>query len=259
MGIISTLLSLPVSIILIRWLIRKKQETGRPFEKGNVWRLVLFGAISAIVASVITLLIAGVKAFLVIKPETLNALLHVQSEEEVQQIIAENDLKRGFSAGKVFLNTLLSVGLVEELSRFVFLRIAAWKKPFAKTWMDLVICGSIVGTGFQLLEDLLYSSGGLAVSVMRALTPFHFLFGALMGYFAGKAAATGKKVNYVWAILIPVALHTLFDASINTMQEIDVFVLLTLVMFAVNLALVIFMIVKINRWSKNGALDRDLY
>ena len=46
MSIISMLLSLPVSIILIRWLMKKKQETGRPFEKGDVCRLVIAGMIS---------------------------------------------------------------------------------------------------------------------------------------------------------------------------------------------------------------------
>lgn len=258
MSIISMLLSLPVSIILIRWLMKKKQETGRPFEKGNVRRLVIAGMISVVVASVVTIAISAIKGLLLIGPDTLNAMIHSQSEEELQQVIASNGLNSGYSAGKVFLNTLLAVGIVEELSRFLFLRIAAWKKPFAKTWMDLVICGGIVGTGFQLLEDLMYSSGGLLLSVMRALMPFHFLYGVLMGYFAGKAAATGKKSNYILSILVPVALHTLFDASINAMQQEDAFIFLLLIMLVLNLVLTIVMIVKISRWSRSGKLEQDL-
>ena len=40
----------------------------------------------------------------------------------------------------------------------------------------------IVGIGFQIVEDVLYarSEANIVTTLIRALTPFHFTFGALL-------------------------------------------------------------------------------
>ena len=149
-----------------------------------------------------------------------------------------------------FIGTFLSVGLVEELSRFLFIRRSTRKKHFAKTWLDLVICGGIVGVGFQLLEDITYVNGDLITALFRAVTPFHFTFGAIMGFYTGEALESGKKGYYIPAVLIPALLHTLFDSSISALEMDTMYIILVLASALLLMGLTVFMIIKINKWAK---------
>ena len=249
MGILCAVLSLPVSILLVRWLMKKKTET--PFEKGDVSKLVLAGMLSMVVAAVVTLLILCVRAYRLIGIDTLKLWMSNPDPETISNSLEEI---RSRSSNQTYLTafagTFLSVGLVEELSRFLFIRLAAGKKRFAKTWLDLVISGGIVGVGFQLLEDITYVNGDLTTAIFRAVTPFHFTFGAIMGFYIGKALESGKKGYYIPAVLIPALLHTLFDSSISALKMDDLFLLLLLASALLLVGLTVFMIIKINRWAK---------
>ncbi|MEE3436926.1 MAG: PrsW family glutamic-type intramembrane protease, partial [Lachnospiraceae bacterium] len=90
-------------------------------------------------------------------------------------------------------------------------------------------------------------------TIFRSLMPFHFMYGAIMGYFVGKAIETGQKKYYVPGIMIPVLLHTLFDSSLHVLGRNDLYIILAAVMFIVSIGITAFMIVKINRWSKAAA------
>ena len=249
MGILCAILSLPVSVLLVRWLMKKKMEN--PFEKGDVSKLVFAGMLSMVVAAVVTLLILCVRAYRLIGIDTLKLWMSNPDPETIKNSLAEI---RSRAAGQTYLSafigTFLSVGLVEELSRFLFIRLSTGKKRFAKTWLDLVICGGIVGVGFQLLEDITYVNGDLITAIFRAVTPFHFTFGAIMGFYIGKALESGKKGYYIPAVLIPALLHTLFDSSISALKMDDLFLLLLLASALLLVGLTVFMIIKINRWAK---------
>ena len=191
MGILCVIISLPISALLVRWLMKKKTEN--PFEKGDVGRLVLAG-----VLSIVTLLIICGRAYRLIGVDTLKLWMSEPDPETIKNSLA---VIRARSSGQTYLSafigTFLSIGLVEELSRFLFIQLATRKKRFAKTWLDLVICGGIIGVGFQLLEDITYVNGDLITAIFRAVTPFHFTFGAIMGFFIGKALESGKKAYAV--------------------------------------------------------------
>lgn len=249
MGILCAILSLPVSVLLIRWLIKKKMEN--PFEKGDVSKLVFAGMLSMVVAAVITLLILCVRAYRLIGLDTLKLWMSNPDPETIKNSVDEIRSRAvGQTYLSAFIGTFLSVGLVEELSRFLFIRLSTGKKRFAKTWLDLVICGGIVGVGFQLLEDITYVNGDLITAIFRAVTPFHFTFGAIMGFYIGKALESGKKGYYIPAVLIPALLHTLFDSSISALKIDDLFLLLLLASALLLVGLTVFMIIKINRWAK---------
>lgn len=249
MGILCAILSLPISILLVRWLMKKKMEN--PFEKGEVSRLVLAGMLSMVVAAVVTLLIICVRAYRLIGLDTLKLWMSNPDSETVKTSLAEIRSRAASQTYlSAFIGTFLSVGLVEELSRFLFIRLSTVKKRFAKTWLDLVICGGIVGVGFQLLEDITYVNGDLITAIFRAVTPFHFTFGAIMGFYIGKALESGKKGYYIPAVLIPALLHTLFDSSISVLKIDDLFLLLLLASALLLVGLTVFMIIKINRWAK---------
>lgn len=249
MGILCAILSLPISILLVRWLMKKKMEN--PFEKGEVSRLVLAGMLSMVVAAVVTLLIICVRAYRLIGLDTLKLWMSNPDSETVKTSLAEIRSRAASQTYlSAFIGTFLSVGLVEELSRFLFIRLSTVKKRFAKTWLDLVICGGIVGVGFQLLEDITYVNGDLITAIFRAVTPFHFTFGTIMGFYIGKALESGKKGYYIPAVLIPALLHTLFDSSISALKIDDLFLLLLLASALLLVGLTVFMIIKINRWAK---------
>ena len=249
MGILCAILSLPISILLVRWLIKKKTEN--PFEKGDVRRLIIAGMLSMVVAAVVTLLILCVRAYRLIGIDTLKLWMSNPDPETIKNSVDEI---RSRAAGQTYLSafigTFLSVGLVEELSRFLFIRLSTGKKRFAKTWLDLVICGGIVGVGFQLLEDITYVNGDLITAIFRAVTPFHFTFGAIMGFYIGKALESGKKGYYIPAVLIPALLHTLFDSSISALKMDDLYIILVLASALLLIGLTVFMIIKINKWAK---------
>lgn len=249
MGILCVIISLPISVLLVRWLMKKKTEN--PFEKGDVGRLVLAGVLSMVAAAAVTLLIICGRAYRLIGVDTLKLWMSDPDPETIKNSLA---VIRARSSGQTYLSafigTFLSVGLVEELSRFLFIQLATRKKRFAKTWLDLVICGGIIGVGFQLLEDITYVNGDLITAIFRAVTPFHFTFGAIMGFFIGKALESGKKIYHIPAILIPALLHTLFDSSISALRMDDLFFVLVLASALLLIALTVFMIVKINKWAK---------
>ncbi|MBQ6482060.1 MAG: PrsW family intramembrane metalloprotease [Anaerolineaceae bacterium] len=249
MGILCAVLSLPVSILLVRWLMKKKTEN--PFEKGEVRRLVLAGMLSMVVAAVVTLLILCIRAYRLIGIDTLNLWMSNPDPETIKNSLEDIHARSsGQTYWSAFAGTFLSVGLVEELSRFLFVRLATRNKGFAKTWLDLVICGGIIGVGFQLLEDITYVNGDLITAIFRAVTPFHFTFGTIMGLFIGKAMESGKKSYHIPAILIPALLHTLFDSSISALQMDDLYFVLVLASGMLLIGLSVFMIIKINNWAK---------
>ena len=249
MGVLCAILSLPVSILLVRWLMKKKTEN--PFEKGDVLRLVLAGVLSMAVAAAVSLSILCVRTYRLIGIDTLKLWMSNPNPEMIKNSLEElRSRSSSQTYCSTFAGTFLSVGLVEELSRFLFILLSARKKRFAKTWLDLVICGGIVGVGFQLLEDITYVNGDLVTAIFRAVTPFHFTFGAIMGFFIGKALESGKKGYHIPAVLIPALLHTLFDSSISAIRMDDLYFALVLASALLLIGLTVFMIIKINKWAK---------
>ena len=220
MGILCAILSLPISIFLVRWLMKKKMKN--PFEKSEVSRLVLAGMLSMVVAAVVTLLILCVRAYRLIGIDTLKLWMSNPDPETVKTSLAEI---RSRAAGQTYLSAFIGT-------------------------LDLVICGGIVGVGFQLLEDITYVNGDLITAIFRAVTPFHFTFGAIMGFYTGKALKSGKKGYYIPAVLIPALLHTLFDSSISALKMDDMYIILVLASALLLIGLTVFMIIKINKWAK---------
>ena len=83
---------------------------------------------------------------------------------------------------------------------------------------EYILIGAAVGTGFTLLEDFFYGSGGLAALLRLATIGCHMMFGIIMAEFLGKAAykRSEKKgsgiAECVLALIVPIVIHTLYDA-----------------------------------------------
>ncbi|MGB0524348.1 MAG: PrsW family glutamic-type intramembrane protease, partial [Flammeovirgaceae bacterium] len=95
-----------------------------------------------------------------------------------------------------FFNAFISAGLLEECSKFLFLRWIFYKKPYFNEPYDGIIYAAFISLGFATLENVLYVvEGGLSVALLRMFmsVPGHAIFGVFMGYYAGLAKFNPKK------------------------------------------------------------------
>ena len=115
-----------------------------------------------------------------------------------------------------FFNAFLKVALVEEFSKFFFVRfILFYNKNFNEPF-DGIVYAVMVSMGFATLENVLYVyQYGMATGIMRMFTavPAHATFAILMGFFLGKAKFTHRKVFSfsVIALLAAAIFHGAYD------------------------------------------------
>ncbi len=115
-----------------------------------------------------------------------------------------------------FGNAFFKVALVEEFSKFIFIRfILYYNKNFNEPF-DGIVYSCMVGMGFATLENILYVfQYGVPTGFARMFTavPAHATFAVLMGYFLGKAKFTHRKqITYsIVALLIATAFHGSYD------------------------------------------------
>ena len=134
-------------------------------------------------------------------------------------------LKLGIITNKlpVFPHSLISAfvgaGLPEEISKLIMMCITILIfKPKIKNVYEYILIGAGVGFGFTLLEEFLYGSGSVVITILRLSTlASHMMFGIIMATHLGKAKynkVTGNgsvSIEYLKAILIPITIHTLYD------------------------------------------------
>lgn len=129
-----------------------------------------------------------------------------------------------FAEPSVLYNVLLYFGIVafaEEGSKYVLLKRRTWRNPEFNCTFDGVVYSVFVSLGFALWENIGYVARfGLSVALIRAVTavPGHACFGVFMGTWYGMAKRcegtgdlAGAKRMRVTALLVPAALHGLYD------------------------------------------------
>lgn len=248
--LIGIAISLPISVALILWMLHYKKE--RRFPKGAVWLMLLAGAIACIPPILVGYgvdIIGGGVAKMLMGPEGMT--------EGGAKVPAGTQI---LSAA---INAFLMAALLEEVMKFVGVSVVSKKRDSIQNRFDAVLCGAIVGIGFQILEDALYvdPAAGMLTTVVRALTPFHFTFGALMGLFFAEAKATGRKGYYVLAIVIPFLLHGVYDFASDLISLNDFTLVLFMIAMLGMIAFTIVLMVKIHKWSKSEKMlaPLDLY
>jgi protease PrsW len=165
----------PGAAIMIYIYLRDKHER-EPF--GLLAISFLYGGLS----TVITLFISW----------PVNALILTKEDDVTHQ----------------FLNAFFKVALVEEFSKFFFVRFVLFNNKNFNEPFDGIVYAVMVGMGFATLENVLYVyQYGLATGILRMFTavPAHATFAILMGFFLGKAKFTHRKVFFYSAISLIVA------------------------------------------------------
>jgi RsiW-degrading membrane proteinase PrsW (M82 family) len=115
-----------------------------------------------------------------------------------------------------FVNAFFNVALIEESSKFIFIRFILYRNKNFNEPFDGIVYAVMVGMGFATLENLLYVyQYGFATAVIRMFTavPAHAMFAVLMGYYLGKAKFTHRRELYysMLALLVAILFHGLYD------------------------------------------------
>lgn len=112
--------------------------------------------------------------------------------------------------------TFIVLALAEEIVKFIAFKLFLKKKSFAYTSADIVAIIVIIGTGFGLLESVIYAfDSSPIVMLVRGITIGHAGYGFLMGLLYAKHMQTGKKLYRFLAVLIPWLIHGLYDFSLS--------------------------------------------
>lgn len=119
-------------------------------------------------------------------------------------------------AAELFADAFFKVALVEEFSKFIFIRFILFRNKNFNEPFDGIVYAVMVGMGFATLENVVYVyQYGMATGIMRMFTavPAHACFAVLMGYFIGLAKFNQKKNLYftLLALIAATVFHGLYD------------------------------------------------
>ena len=178
-----------VSLLIIRWLIRKK--TGEPFARKTVLKILLFGAATAFIIMIASL----------------------YAPDQAPSAIS-NPILVGF------IDALTMAAILEECLKYSAFRLAMRNNTEARCRLDAVLVGALVAMGFALTEDVEYSIFGNYFTLIRAILPLHAFFGTITGYYYGKAKATGNMKYHVLSLAVPIFGHTFFDMWLIAIKRI---------------------------------------
>lgn len=126
----------------------------------------------------------------------------------------ENMMGEGILFTAVF--AYLIVGMSEEWSKYLMLRLYAFPKKAFDEPFDGIVYSVMVGMGFATVENIGYvlqHGFGTALLRMFLSVPAHGTFAVLMGYFAGKAKFNPERKTFLlmsgifWAVFF----HGTFD------------------------------------------------
>ena len=113
------------------------------------------------------------------------------------------------------VHAFLLVALVEEFSKFIFVRGVLYNNKNFNEPFDGIVYSVMVGMGFATLENVVYAfDNGIGTALFRMFTavPAHACFAILMGYYLGKAKFEHRKSYYAWyALGIATLFHGTYD------------------------------------------------
>ncbi|MBQ4424844.1 MAG: PrsW family intramembrane metalloprotease [Lachnospiraceae bacterium] len=178
--------------------------------------------------------------------------------------------KAGFSSQHLpaFIRSVIaafiSAGLPEEITKFLMILLALLVfHSRLRNVYEYILIGAAVGLGFTLLEEFFYGSDSVVTAIARLITiASHMVFGIIMAKHLGTAKYNRIKGSgsvtgeYVLAFLVPILLHTLYDAGtatnvyMNSGDE-DAELIGIAIALAVTVALFIVQIVVLVRLKRN--------
>jgi len=112
-------------------------------------------------------------------------------------------------------NSYIGIALPEETMKFIVVFYGAYRIREFDEPMDGVVYSVSSSLGFATLENVFYVlEGGFAVGIMRGLlsVPGHAMYGAVMGFYMGKAKFSLERNPLLMrSLLYPILLHGTYD------------------------------------------------
>jgi RsiW-degrading membrane proteinase PrsW (M82 family) len=177
----------PVAFLITYFYLRDRYEREPRF---MIIRVFIAGALSTIPAFFLSVAVSA-------------AIGIPESGATLAQALAEN---------------FIAVGLVEEGCKFFAFYWWAYRSPELNEPYDAMLYSILAALGFAAVENVLYVvDGGVGVGLIRALlsVPAHALFGAVIGYYMGRAKFCQDKAQAgawgVYALFLATILHGTYD------------------------------------------------
>ena len=203
MDLILSFVSALLPVGLLAYYIYKKDDE-QPEPKKMLWKGVLFGVISAVIALARSLLVEPI-TYLVegLEGNVLGAIC----------------------------TALVDAAIPEEAVKLLMLWLLIRKNPHFDEKLDGIVYATMVGLGFAGLENIIYVVGSFddfaLVAIGRALfaVPGHFFFAVAMGYYVSLAyfksnTKAEKRKYWLLAFFVPMVLHWIYDSILMSMEEI---------------------------------------
>lgn len=216
-------IALAPAIVLLAAVYRK--DTVEPEPTNLIVRCLLFGCLATLISMFGEIALEGL-------------IEGVPFDSDITYALVEN---------------ILIVGVVEELSKYVFVMRMRREEAFNYTF-DGIIYAVCVALGFAAFENVMYVlQYGLETGLVRAFTavPMHCTCGVYMGYYIGLAYRDDKrgqqsaaKGKYLLAYIVPVLIHGFYDfaASVDYPGSVELLLLFIIVVY-------VFAIRRVNRSS----------
>jgi len=126
-----------------------------------------------------------------------------------------------FSSGSI-VEVFLYVALVEELIKFIAVRMKAYSSPHFSEVMDGIVYTVAAGLGFATAENIIYVlQNGLSVAIVRAFlsVPGHAVWAGIMGFYIGLAkfrsvSKSQQNRRIIEGVGIAVVLHGVYDIMV---------------------------------------------
>lgn len=136
------------------------------------------------------------------------------------------------SFGKAFFGAAIP----EEIAKFFMLWLLLRKNRYFDEMMDGIVYAACIGLGFEAIENIMYiinAQDFISTAIMRAITPWHFCFGILMGYYysLAKFVPSGKTKNYILMLAAPILAHGIYDALLMSLEVLPVWMGIPSILF----------------------------
>ncbi|UCD04994.1 MAG: PrsW family intramembrane metalloprotease [candidate division WOR-3 bacterium] len=134
----------------------------------------------------------------------------------------------------ILIISFLVIAPIEEILKFLAVRKWIYRSLEFNEIMDGIVYTVSASLGFAALENILFVLPlGISTGVARAFlaVPGHACFGALMGYYIGRAKFNPAKESRLMAkgIIYAILSHGLYDFLLLTRSSFSSFVILLLV------------------------------
>jgi RsiW-degrading membrane proteinase PrsW (M82 family) len=128
-----------------------------------------------------------------------------------------------------FVGSFVIVAPVEEVAKFLSVRVKAYNSPSFNEVMDGIVYSVAAALGFATIENIIYVfEYGAATGIFRAIfsVPMHALCGGVIGYYLGmKKMYKEEKKHFVAAgVMVAILFHGAYDFVLFSETFLAIFI-----------------------------------